>query len=157
MILVPVVAVFACRGVADAVNDSASSAQERDSVYWARRIQALREVALPDEWYRLPMPDTGKRIDAMTRLLDQRLSPSEKAALMKRLENDGQPFIHRTFYNRPMPPVPGQPARGEGLITAMSLKNRASVAILLSEMLGVLERGGRFSEARVREIEAVFR
>jgi hypothetical protein len=152
--------VFACRGGQQMTNAEAS-AQERDvSLSWVDKVMALKEVRLPDEWYQVSGADTGKRIDGMLRLIDSRkdLSPAEKSDLLRQLENDGKPFIHRIFFNRPMPPgAPGDSPRGEGLITVVSMKNRASVAIELSEIRDVREQRVRFSPARIKELESVFR
>jgi hypothetical protein len=155
------IGIGACGTTDQAMTHSEASAQQPDpSLYWIERVTALEEVALPDEWYEVSIGDTGRRIDEMFRLIDRRadLSQADKAALRKELDNDGQPFIHRIFFNRPMPRgAPGEGLRGEGLITAVSMKNRASVAILLSEIRDVTAKRARLSAARIKEIESVFR
>ena len=161
VVLSTVIGVVACGTTDQAMTNSEAAAQQPDqSLYWIERVTALEEVALPDEWYQVSIADTGKRIDEMFRLIDRRtdLSAADKAALRGQLENGGQPFIHRIFFNTPMPPgAPGEGVVGEGQITAVSMKNRASVAILLSEVRDVTAKRASLSAARIKEIESVFR
>lgn len=161
IVLLTLVGVAACGTTDQAMTSSEASAQQPDqSVYWIERVTALGEVALPDEWYEVSIADTGKRIDEMFRRIDRRtdLSAAEKAALRTQLDNGGQPFIHRIFFNEPMPPgAPGEDVAGEGQITLVSIKNRASASLLLSEIRDVTARRATLPAARIKEIESVFR
>lgn len=160
LILSPTRRILSAGNASDDMTNPGALGQDADiSIRWAERVNALKEVPLPDDWYQMTAGDSGRRIDEMVRRIERRddLSPAEKSELLKRLDNDGQPFVHRIFYNRPMPPRPGAPRRGEGLITVVSMKNRASTAILLSEMLDVTEKRATFSPARIRDLESIFK
>lgn len=111
----------------------------------AQQIQALSEIALPDEWYAVQGVAVAERFEAMSRAMQAR-DPNAPAPeeLMARYENDGKPFIHRVWLNRPLICSKCRPDTGDGFFTIVSVARGLSVVVKATELHEVTTHDGAF-------------
>ena len=130
-----------------ATNNSESNAAPAaaESARLAKRIAPLRELALPDEWYSATGASLAARFAAAAKAM-QAKDPQAPSGpqLMARFQNDGQPFVHKVWFNQPLfcPICPE--ATGDGSFAVVSVARGLNCRVTAGEFHAVTAHGGSF-------------
>ena len=123
----------------------------------AQRIDALRQVELPDAWYPAQGATLTERFQATFRAMPAGPGqPASVAELMARYDNQGQPVVHAVWFNRPLRCAACKAAGADGFRTLISVRLGLSLTVTAEEMHLVLEHGASFPEAKLALLDRLF-
>jgi hypothetical protein len=121
-----------------------------------RQALALKQIALPDQWYSAQGGTVAERFEATARAM-QAADPDAASGreLMARYENDGQPFIHSVWLNQPVICKQCGRAGADGFHTVVSVARSQMVTITAGEAHEVTAHQGPLSAAKLEVLKQI--
>ena len=135
--------------------ESMSNADE--SLLLAKKIQGLKELPLPDEWYSAEGTTFRQRLENASKAM-RSADPGAPSAgeLMARYENGGLPAVHHVWLNQPLYCEKCNQAGADGFLTVFSIAKGLAVTVSAGQMHEVLNHQGKFPEDVFRSLKRIF-
>lgn len=120
-------------------------------------ILGLKEINLPNEWFSAKGDTLIERFQSTYKAMAPGpFKPNSVAGLISRYENQGNPFVHTVWLNKPMRCRHCNDGGADGFYTVVSVRNGLSITVSAEEMHLVLEHGGKFTNEKIAQLNALF-